>query len=90
MSRYCPACGASPSFLSLSKIREAKAVKKATAALRKELRVATTPVARKELVNVDDVLVAINAQRTLGWSMAKLSFETVEALVAEIRELRES
>jgi len=88
MTAPCPACGADPRFLSISKTRTAKAIEIATAELRRKLKAANKPVIRDELVDINEVVSAINAQRKLGWSMAKLTFSTVEALIAEIEDLR--
>lgn len=85
----CQACGFDMQYKKHRDKILARALKEATRGLAKTIKKLQSPSKRKELVDIKPVIERLAAQRLIGWSMAKLTFSDVEALIAEITDLRE-
>ena len=89
MTPPCPTCGFDRKYKHHREKVMRDAIAKATKKLVKRIKeLEKPPPRRKQLVSLPKIIERIESQRDIGWSMAKLTFSTVEDLIAEIKDLR--
>ena len=87
----CPTCGFDRRYKHHREKVTRDAVAKETKKLKKQIKeLEKPPPRRKQLVSLPNIVERVKSQREIGWSMAKLTFSTVEDLIAEIEDLRAS
>ena len=89
MTPPCPTCGFDRRYKHHRDKVVSDAVAKETKKLNKRIKELERPPARRtQLVSLPKITERIESQRSIGWSMGKLSFDDIESLIEEIEDLR--
>ena len=85
----CPTCGFDRRYKHHREKVVSDAVAKETKKLNKRIKELERPPPRRtQLVSLPKITERIESQRSIGWSMGKLSFDDIESLIEEIEDLR--